>query len=106
MPSRAYERIRREALDAAGWRCESCGRAGRLQVHHVKPLYMGGAHTVDNCRVLCGRCHLAEHRSQAPSPGLEGPKPPGRRPGHPRGGREWRRMVREAAEDGQGDDGA
>ena len=95
LPTRAYRRIRKAALDAAGWRCERCGRAGRLQVHHIKPLYRGGRHELGNLRVLCGRCHLAEHRRQPPSPGLPSPpeRPAARR--HPRGGRAWRELVEE-----------
>ena len=30
-------------LERAGWRCERCGKAGRLEVHHVRPLHKGGA---------------------------------------------------------------
>lgn len=101
MPARAYARIRRAALDAAGWRCERCGRSGRLQVHHRKPLYRGGRHELDNCVVLCGRCHLAEHRRQPPSPGLPSPERPGPRPRHPRGGREWREAVDELRREGR-----
>ena len=35
-----WERVRRQILDAAGWRCESCGKAGAMEVHHVKPLHL------------------------------------------------------------------
>ena len=104
MPSRAYERIRREALDRAGWRCTSCGLAGALQVHHVVQLWRGGKHEPDNCRVLCGRCHLIEHRRAGDLAGGgrdgAGAEPaaaagPEKRQRQPRGDPEWRDMVGE-----------
>ena len=58
-----WDHVRRLALDAAGWRCTQCGRAGRLEVHHVVPLDDGGAaYDLDNLVVLCRGCHIAAHR--------------------------------------------
>ena len=31
---RAYRALRRRILNERGWRCEDCGRAGRLELHH------------------------------------------------------------------------
>ena len=53
---------RRAALDRAGWRCEQCERAGRLEVHHKRPLHKGGSHALDNLQVLCVSCHIELHR--------------------------------------------
>ena len=33
--TRAYRQLRRRILDAQGWRCAECRRAGRLELHHV-----------------------------------------------------------------------
>lgn len=58
-----WDRARRGALDRAGWRCEGCGRAGRLEVHHKRPLQKGGAaYDPDNLAALCRECHIEAHR--------------------------------------------
>ena len=57
--TRAYRRLRRRILDAAGWRCAQCGRAGPLELHHGD-----GDRTNDrpaNLRPLCRPCHFAAH---------------------------------------------
>jgi len=41
--SKQWKLTRLSALEAAKWRCQECGRAGVLEVHHVKPLADGGA---------------------------------------------------------------
>lgn len=59
---RLWRAARRAALDRDGWRCRDCGRAGRLDVHHVQPLEHGGeAYNLDNLRALCRDCHIREH---------------------------------------------
>jgi Predicted restriction endonuclease len=35
-----------------------------LEVHHIVPLYDGGADTLDNCAALCPNCHRAIHLSK------------------------------------------
>lgn len=56
-------------FDAAGWRCESCGRAGRLELDHKRPVHDGGdwwgAH---NLQVLCRGCHIEKSRREAEVP--------------------------------------
>lgn len=61
-----WGQIRREALDRDGWRCRNCGKAGRLEVHHVLKLRDGGTNDLANLRSLCVGCHLAEHRKPVP----------------------------------------
>ena len=49
--------------------CEGCGepapfeKSGQpfLEVHHVKPLSVGGTDTVDNTQALCPNCHRESH---------------------------------------------
>ena len=56
------------AWDARGWRCESCGKAGRLELHHPKPLKNGGAALDDkNAKILCRACHISHHK-RPPTP--------------------------------------
>ena len=46
-------------LDRDGWRCVQCGKAGRLEVDHIKPLHEGGASfALDNLQALCRNHHL------------------------------------------------
>ena len=60
--------MRKQVLDAAGWRCEKCGVAGRLEVHHLLPLHRPGGEALAldpaNLSVRCGECHHAEHRPE------------------------------------------
>ena len=60
-----WDRIRKRAIAAAGRRCSRCGFAGKLEVHHVRPLSLGG----DNrspVAVVCRNCHLQQHRRLGP----------------------------------------
>lgn len=48
--------------------CERCGRAGRLEVHHITPVSKGGAmYHPDNVIVICRACHFDEHRNDKPA---------------------------------------
>ena len=57
----AWERLRRVILDRDGWRCTKCGRPGKLEVHHIRPVAQGGDDSPDNLRTLCVDDHLSEH---------------------------------------------
>ena len=59
-------RLRRQCLERDGWRCRDCGKAGKLEAHHVKPLEAGGADELDNLRALCRDCHIETHRRPEP----------------------------------------
>ena len=62
---RKWRKARRLAIERAGRRCERCGAAGRLQVHHKTPLCEGGAaRDPGNLEALCPPCHMAAHRNQ------------------------------------------
>ena len=52
---------RRNALKRrAGYRCERCGRAGRLEIDHIKPVFRGGSNDDGNLQALCRGCHIAK----------------------------------------------
>ena len=58
----ALLRLRIFARDA--WRCRKCGRAGRLECDHIKPLQRGGApYDPANLQSLCRGCHLEKTRT-------------------------------------------
>ena len=58
----AWEQIRQKAFAEQGRRCGKCGKAGALEVHHVKELQRGGTNDLSNLQVLCRDCHIAAHR--------------------------------------------
>ena len=64
--------MRLATLDRDGWRCSNCGRAGRLQVHHVQHLeHDGAAYDLANLKTLCRDCHIKAHGGipKTPDPG-------------------------------------
>ena len=63
--SAQWARVRKAMKNRAGWRCQRCGRPGRLEVHHKTPLERGGApFDPDNLECLCRTCHIAHHRAR------------------------------------------
>ena len=59
MDRKRWNRLRLKMLDAAGWRCRKCGKAGRLELDHIKPVSKGGAWWEEsNTQVLCRECHF------------------------------------------------
>ena len=65
--------IRGRILDRDGWRCQHCGRAGRLEVDHRTPLADGGhPWEPSNLQALCRGCHIrktrGENRARRPVP--------------------------------------
>ncbi len=68
---RRWAIVRRAALHRDAWRCQQCGRAGRLEVDHVRALEDGGdPWAPDNLQALCRRCHIrkttVENRARRP----------------------------------------
>ena len=64
--------MRRVVLDRDGWRCQTCGKVGRMEVDHIKRLEDGGAvYDLANLQSLCRGCHIAktsaERRGRPPS---------------------------------------
>ena len=71
--------LRQIILDRDGHRCRSCGRPGRLEVDHVRPIQDGGdKYNPANLQLLCRHCHHDKTRSEnlarsetKPAPGVE-----------------------------------
>ena len=40
-----------------GYKCLNCGSGNRLQVDHIKPLFVGGSDANKNLQTLCRVCH-------------------------------------------------
>ena len=82
LDSRRWQVARRQCFALAGYRCSRCGRAGRLECHHRKPLQHGGEpFDQANLECLCRRCHVEHHRREHDVPGRA----------------EWRALVAEIA---------
>lgn len=62
LDAKSYRELRQEVLTRDGWRCQQCGRATDLQVHHI--LSRGGLGEDDekNLITLCASCHWNAHR--------------------------------------------
>ena len=60
-----WDIIRRRILERDGWRCRACGKAGRLEVDHIRSVYAKGSPTDPaNLQALCRKCHLEKTRRE------------------------------------------
>ncbi len=57
----SYRYLCQQVLERDGWRCQSCGRATNLQVHHINPRSRLGDDTEPNLITLCVACHHHAH---------------------------------------------
>ena len=65
---RRWARLRRLVFDLDGWRCRACGKAGRLECDHVRPLGDGGAeYDESNLQSLCRSDHILKTRRERES---------------------------------------
>ena len=81
--TRRWARARSVVLNRAQWSCEKCGAVGRLEVHHLDPMWRSASDPCDPARLqaLCRPCHAAAHGRKL-----------GKRP-VPRGRDAWRDWV-------------
>ena len=63
-PWRVWARIRRRVLERDGYRCQHCGRAGRLEIDHRVRVEDGGGDEPENLQALCSACHIAKTRRE------------------------------------------
>ena len=64
---RRWQPIRRMVLERDGYRCQRCGKAGRLEVDHVVALHRGGdAYAAANLQTLCRGCHVSKSLRENP----------------------------------------
>ena len=68
-----WARLRRLVFDRDGYRCRTCGKAGRLECDHVKRIEDGGAvYDMGNLQTLCVGCHILKSRAERMQPNPEG----------------------------------
>jgi 5-methylcytosine-specific restriction protein A len=60
--TRAWRRLRAEAIARAGGICERCGIRPAVDAHHLVRRSRGGRDRIDNLVALCEDCHAEEHR--------------------------------------------
>ena len=59
LDKRRWAALRAAVLDAAEWRCCTCGKRGRLEVDHIVPVSEGGErYSRSNLQALCRECHI------------------------------------------------
>ena len=59
MDRKRWRSVRLQVLERDGWRCRKCGRYGKIEVDHVKPIKRGGAvYAMENLQCLCRGCHI------------------------------------------------
>ena len=61
LEAEAYDHLRRQVLERDGWRCQHCGRATNLEVHHIHARSRLGDDKSENLITLCTDCHRAAH---------------------------------------------
>lgn len=59
--SNAYRKKRNEKLKEVGYKCELCGSAKNLQVHHITYDNLG-YEPLDDLLVVCRKCHEELHK--------------------------------------------
>jgi 5-methylcytosine-specific restriction endonuclease McrA len=57
----SYIRLCRQVLERDNWRCQNCGVASELQIHHIQFRSHLGDDREENLVTLCAACHRALH---------------------------------------------
>ena len=63
LESAAYAELRNQVLERDRWRCQDCGTADNLQIHHLKFRSRLGHDCFENLITLCVCCHERLHRN-------------------------------------------
>ena len=56
--AKRWAAVRRRVFERDGWRCTSCGGAGRLECDHVDLDWRGDPYDMGNLQTLCRTCHV------------------------------------------------
>jgi 5-methylcytosine-specific restriction enzyme A len=65
-----WRALRLKVLARDGYKCQSCGKAGRLEVDHVQPVrtHPERAYDPENLKSLCPACHTRKTRVECGHP--------------------------------------
>lgn len=61
---KSYAQLRAKVLARDGWKCQACGTASDLDVHHLIPRSKLGEDAPENLITLCRACHTLAHRER------------------------------------------
>lgn len=62
---RVWAQLRRHVFTRDQYRCRKCGKAGRLECDHIRPIAQGGAvYDMENLQTLCRGCHIEKTRNE------------------------------------------
>ncbi len=64
LDAHSYRQLRELVLKRDGWRCQRCGGASSLEVHHIRPRSRLGHDVEFNLITLCVTCHKEAHRGR------------------------------------------
>ena len=63
--STRWRRLRKQILERDGWRCTECGRAGRLECHHLEKITSAEKwFDPSNLAAICRSCHIKKTRQE------------------------------------------
>lgn len=54
--------IKAQLIRERGEKCEQCGKAGKVIMHHIAEVRDGGKSTPDNLELVCTPCHRKSHK--------------------------------------------
>ena len=76
-----WARLRQEVLNRDNWRCVQCGRRGRLEVDHIKPMrkiageaHGGAVYELSNLQTLCREHAISRKTAKENQQDAEGPE--------------------------------
>ena len=62
---RVWSHVRKYVFTRDDYRCRKCGKAGRLECDHIKPIEQGGeVYNTNNLQTLCRGCHIEKTRNE------------------------------------------
>lgn len=59
--SATWKALREDRLKYDNYKCQKCGKAYNLQVHHIRYPEVWGEETIDDLITLCDECHKKVH---------------------------------------------
>ena len=67
-----WQAVRRAVFKRDGYRCTSCGKAGKLECDHRVPIFLGGDWwDIEGLQSLCRGCHINKTRAERVVPNPE-----------------------------------
>ena len=72
LDQRRWQWLRLRIFARDGWRCRKCGKAGKLECDHIRPLHRGGdPYDPANLQTLCRPCHIEKTAGERAKPDPE-----------------------------------